>query len=253
MKKIIYPLCLCFLISAISSCSKQLDNYDAPSETVTGTVTDAITNMPMQTEVGSGGIRVRLDELSWSDNPTPFYFYAEQNGVFNNTKIFKGNYRISVEGPFVPLLQQDNTGAIIADKRMTKEIQGTTEADFTVEPLLTVKWVGEPVSNPDGTISVSIVVNRGTANPDFQNDVTDISLFINALPYVGNNNYDNRYSNLTSYSGTAGSSLMGQTITITTKGDSLPSKRDYYLRVGARTNYGLKQYNYTDVKKVTLP
>ena len=43
-----------------------------------------------------------------------------------------------------------------------------------------------------------------------------------------------------------------QVITLTTEG-KVPPKRSYWLRVGARTTYGLKQYNYTDIKKVTLP
>lgn len=253
MKKILYGALFSLIIGASSSCSKELDNAAAPAETLTGTVIDSTTDLPFQTEIGSGGIRIRLDELSWSDSPTPFYFYSKQDGTFNNTKIFKGNYRISAEGPFVPLLQTDNTGAIIADKRITTEIMGTATVNFTVEPILKVDWAGEPVVNTDGTISVGAKFNRGTNNPNFQNNVTDLVLFVNALPYVGNNNYDNRYSLQMSFSDTAGNAMAGQAITLTTKGGALPGKRDYYIRVGARTSFGLKQYNYTDVKKVALP
>ncbi len=252
MKKLLYFMLLCLVITAGNSCSKT-DNYGAPSETLTGNVIDSTTGKTLQTEIGSGGVRIRLDEMSYSATPTPFYFYAKQDGTFSNTKIFKGNYRITVEGPFVPLLQNDATGAIVVDKRVTMEVTGTTNVDFKVQPLLKVEWVGEPVLNSDGTVTASFKFSRGTTNTGFQNNISDVFMFINATQYVGNNNYDNRYSIQQSYSGIAGNTVAGQTITLTTKGGALPAKRSWFLRVGARTGYGLKQYNYTDVKTMVLP
>ena len=50
---------LCMMMTA--SCSLfQLDNYDAPSETLRGEVVDAATGEPVLTDQGSEGIRVRL-------------------------------------------------------------------------------------------------------------------------------------------------------------------------------------------------
>jgi len=80
-----------------------------------------------------------------------------------------------------------------------------------------------------------------------------VSLFVNSNKYVGNNNYDNRYTPKVTYDGTAGNDLVGQTITLTTAGGPLPGKREYFLRVGARISYGLNYYNYTDVKTVAVP
>lgn len=242
------------MVAAGQSCSKKADNYAAPAETLTGSVIDSTTGKTLQTEIGSGGVRIRLDEMSWSDNPTPYYFYAKQDGTFSNTKIFKGKYRITVEGPFVPLLQNSSSGAITVDQRVTMDVAGTANINFKVQPLLKVEWVGEPVINTDGTITTRVKLSRGTTNPSFQNDVSELTLFLNSSsPYVGNNNNDGRYYNQGTYSAAAGNALVGQTITLTTKGGALPGKRAYYLRVGARTNYGLKQFNYTDVKTVNVP
>jgi len=251
MKKLLYYAA--FILATVSmSCSK-LDNYPAPGATLTGSVVDAGGKNTVQTETGGGGTRIKLEEISWSDNPTPLYFNAMQDGSFNNTKLFAGTDRVSVEGAFVPLVQYDANGTIVVDKRQTVQLaNGDTHIDFSVEPFLRVEWVSNPVLNADSTITVQLKFTRGTSNPAFQNDVSDVFLYLNTVPYVGNNNYDNRYSRQVNYSGAAGNALLGQTITLTTPG-KLPPKRSYWLRVGARTTYGLKQYNYTDIKTIAAP
>lgn len=252
MRKLLYSF-VTLAVFATVSCSK-LDNFPQPSATLTGRVVDAGGGKTtIQTETGGGGTRVKLEEISWSDNPTPFYFYSMQDGTFNNTKLFASTNMISVEGAFVPLVQYDNAGTITVDKRQKVVLgSGAQNITFEVEPFLRVEWVSDPVVNADSTITVQARFSRGTGNPDFQNDVSDLFLYLNTVPNVGNNNYDNRYSRQVTYSGSAGNALLGQTIVLTTTG-KLPSKRSYWLRVGARTTYGLKQYNYTDIKKVTLP
>ena len=254
MKKILY--CLAFGLVAVvaSSCSK-IDNYAAPSNTLKGSTIDAGTNNTVQTEIGGGGTRVKLLETSYSSDPTPYYFQSMQDGTFNNTKIFAATYKVSVEGPFVPLVVTDNTGKVVSDQSQTVVIKGTntvTSLNFKVEPFLRIDWVGQPVFNADSTVTVQVKITRGTANPDYQLDITDINLYVSNTQYDGNNNYDPRYSKLTNYSGTTGTSLLGQTITITTTGGALP-QQDVYFRVGARINAGLDEYNYNTPVSVKYP
>ena len=80
-----------------------------------------------------------------------------------------------------------------------------------------------------------------------------VFLFVNNTKYLGDNNWDNRYSRAIVYSGTAGDNLLGTVISITTAGGSLPKGRNYYVRVGARTAYGLQLYNYNEPKIVSVP
>jgi len=251
MKKIFYYLSLGMILFTANSCFKT-DDYGAPSETLTGSIIDSVTGLPIQTEQGNG-IRIRLDELSWSSNPVPQYFWVMQNGNFNDTKLFTGYYRITpVDGPFVPLIQQDSNGDTIVNNSRMMEINGVTKVNFMVEPFLNVQWVGEPVVNADSTVTVNFKFTRGTTNPDWQFNVTDVYLFVSEVPYVGNSNFDSRYSTQVTYSGTAGNALLGQTITINTK--VMPGSRNYYIRVGARTADNVqKRYNYTDVKMVAIP
>lgn len=89
MKTIKYiSILLCLMLAA--SCSLfQLDNYDAPSETLRGEVVDVATGEPVLTDQGSEGIRVRLIETSWEGNVTPLDFYCRPDGTFQNTKLLK--------------------------------------------------------------------------------------------------------------------------------------------------------------------
>lgn len=257
MKNIIYYITVCMALISAGACSKT-DNYAAPDQTLRGKIIDAGTgkNVPGEVSGENGtGTRIELRELSWSDNPTPLYLATMQDGTYNNTKIFAGHYRISADGAFVPLVQ---TGANPVDKSKEVDVQGgITEVDFTVEPFLRIEWVGEPVLNANGTVSVQFIVTRGTNDPNYQLNVTDINLYVNRLPYVGSNgnSFDPRYSTRVSYTGTNGNDLLGQTLTFTTSGGALPTKRDWFVRVAARTtfpNLG-RPYNYNEVKKVSIP
>ena len=88
MKKFIY-LISCLALLGVS-CSK--DNYSEPEETFRGKFVDKETGEPFQTAIGNTGIRIRMMEYSWSDNPQPYDFYAKQDGTFQNTKVFAGEY-----------------------------------------------------------------------------------------------------------------------------------------------------------------
>ncbi|MEZ2339005.1 DUF3823 domain-containing protein [Mucilaginibacter sp. RCC_168] len=249
MKTIFYSIALSVLVAAGSSC-KKVDNYAAPDVTLKGVVTDAVTGKSVQTEQGSG-TRIKLMEISWSSNPTPFYISSFQDGTYNNTKLFAGKNVISAEGPFVPLVQVDNNGKTIVDKSQTVDVKDVTTVNFSVEPFLRIDWVGDPVVNADGTITISFKITRGTTDPNFQQDISDIAVFVNSNKYVGNNNYDNRYT--PKLSSSDASTSVGKTLSVTTIGGPLPGKREYFIRVGARISYGLNYYNYTDVKTVTVP
>ncbi|GAA4315197.1 DUF3823 domain-containing protein [Compostibacter hankyongensis] len=252
MRKIIYYAYAGMLLLATTACFKK-DDYSVPSETLTGSIIDSTTGMPIQTEQGSG-IRIKLDELSWSANPVPLYFWVKQDGTFNNSRLFPGHYRITpVDGPFVPLIRQDGNGDTTVNNSQTVDISGVTQVTFTVVPFLKVEWVGDPVVNPDSTVSVNIRFTRGTSDPAYQFNVTDAYLFVCEEPYIGNNNFNNKLSTQATYSGEAGNALLGQTITLRSKAP-LPAGRTWYLRVGARTADNIqKRYNYTDVKTVNMP
>lgn len=240
MRKIVYILSACLLTLTFGSCD--VDNYKEPKETLYGVVIDKNTGKGLQVDVTNDrGIRLKLMEYSWSDNPTPYYFLSMQDGTFNNTKIFKGDYGVTPQGPFVPVEERD------------VHIKGKVEMTWEVEPFLNVEWIGEPVVNSNGSITVQAKITRGTNHPDFQQNVIDIWLMINSSsPYVGEDNHDDRYT--FKLTGNEASDALGKVITLTTK-DSFSMNRDYYIRVGARidtTIEGAKRFNFNEAKTVKV-
>ena len=144
-------------------------------------------------------------------------------------------------GPFVP----------VAEKEV--EIKGKVELNWEVESFLHVEWVGEPVLNPNGSITAQVKVTRGTTNPAYQQRVTDIWLMINSsTPYVGEDNRDDRYT--AKLAGDEANNALDRVITMTTPG-SFSMERDYYIRVGARIDVnieGARRFNFNEPKEVKI-
>lgn len=247
MKTFRYLILSLASLAVLTACED--DNYDGPKETFTGSFTDKETGEPFQTANGNTGIRIRMMEYSYSDNPQPYDMYAVQDGTFKNTKVFKGDYGVTPEGAFVPLEEE-----II-------RIKGTVKKDYQVEPLLRVEWVGEPVLNADGTVDVQVRITRGTSNPDYQQDLAEAWLFVSETSYVGDYSYSQNYSTKLVASDLAGQ--LGQVITVRSgQPDGLSAiqrpfpeySRKYFLRFGARTTRqfsGVNRYNYTTIKEIT--
>lgn len=237
-RSIIYLILSVVCLAGFTSCES--DNYDGPEETFRGAFIDKETKKPFQTAIGNTGIRIRMMEYSWSDNPQPYDFNCMMDGTFNNNKIFAGNYGIIPEGAFVPLEEE------------IMDIKGTVEKTFEVEPLLRLEWIGEPKVNADGTAEVKVKITRGTDNPNYQQPIEEAWLFVSEISYVGDFSFSNRFS--TQLVGAAVSDILDKELTIRTKGQFPEYSRKFFLRVGARTTMkfsGTNRYNYTTVKEIT--
>ena len=247
MKSIKYIMYSFLLLTGIASC--QDDNYAPPAEAFKGSFVDAETGEPFQTAIGNTGTRITLMEYSWSDNPTPYYMYCMMDGHFNNNKVFKGQYGVKPEGAFVPMDEE-----II-------DMKGTVERNYEVEPFLRIAWVGEPVVNADSTVTVQVKITRGTTNPDFQQALAEVWLYVSETQYAGDFSYSPNYS---THLADVTLPVLGETVSITTGWPggigtgaqrSFPDyARKYFLRVGARIDKQVNStnvYNYTTVKEIT--
>jgi len=267
MKTIFYSIL--FLVTALSFNSCKIDNYSPPKETLKGTVTDVVTGDPVLTDQGSEGIRVRMRELSWTGTVVPdnFDFFCMKEGIFQDTKVFKGHYNVRIDGAFIPLVRLSIAGDTIADESKYIDIAGVTQADFKVQPFLKLEWIGDPVVS-GGKITANVRVTRAVSPADFKakiepmggyNDnflnVTDVRLFVSEVPYVGYRDWDNRYTTEIDYSDNSFDVLLGQTVTITTTG-VIPAGRTVFIRAGARINYAtenIKRHNYNAALRVDIP
>lgn len=271
MKNKSFYIVLLGLLSFTSCSLFEIDNKDVPAETLQGEVVDSETGEPVLTDQGSEGIRVRLTELSWGENVTPNPdFFCMPDGSFQHTKLFKGNYNIRIDGPFIPLLREDDRAVPLADETQTLTIQGTTKVRFEVQPFLRVEWIGEPIV-VNGKIKAQVRVTRAVSEDDFRAkiepmggynnsfvNVTDIQLFVSYSSTVGYRARDERWSSKIEYSGSAFSSLLGETITIESNG-TIPSGRAVFIRAAARINYdtpkgsGTRRWNYNAPVQLLIP
>ena len=133
MKKYIYLLLFSLPLLA-ASCSK--DNYDEPQETFRGKFIDKQTGEPFQTAIGNTGIRIRMMEYSWSDNPQPYDMNVKMDGTFNNTKVFKGEYGITPSGAFAAEFAEGGTVLAAGEVRaflVTLSAEGQSTAQYFVQ------------------------------------------------------------------------------------------------------------------------
>jgi hypothetical protein len=250
MKSIKYIALSFLFVAGLVSCSED-DNYPAPAETFTGSIVDAETGAPFQTAIGNTGVRIKMMEYSWSETPTPYYLNAMMDGRFNSNKIFKGQYGVTPEGAFVPVPEE------------LIDISGTVEKQYAVEPFLRVELVGEPVINDNGTATLQVKIDRGTAHPDYQQALAEAWLYVSETQYVGDFSYSPNFS--TKLAATTLPAL-GSTISITTGWPAgvgtgtqrtFPTySRKYFLRVGARINKQVNStnvYNYSNTVEITTP
>lgn len=255
MKNYIRSLYL-FALSFIMISCLSYDNYDAPNATLQGSVTDLNGN-PLYVESGDG-IRIKLMDYGWNDNPEEQYLKVKMDGTYINTKLFASTYDIVAEGPFIPLVQTDSKGNIIVDKTQKGvKVKGTTTINFSVEPFLKVAWEGEPTFE-NGIMTTNFKITRGTDDPNWQLELYDVALFVSTTQYVGENNYDDRIS-IKESDKTRATAMLNTVSSLTTKNTypMLPN-HTYYVRVGARINYSFGfgagyLYNYSESKKVIVP
>lgn len=257
---------------SFSSCSLfELDNYEEPKETIQGEVVDVETGEPVLTDQGSEGIRVTLTELSWGDNVdrNP-WFYAMPDGKFQNTKVFRGTYNVRIDGPFIPLVREDDRGVPLADETQTVDIAGVTKVKFEVQPFLKVEWVEDPII-VNGKVRAKVRVTRAVSEDDFRAkiepmggysnsflNVTDIQLFVSYSSSVGYRARDDRWSSQIEYSGSSFNALLGETVTIESAG-TLPAGKVVFVRAAARINYdtpkgsGIRRWNYNEPLQLMIP
>lgn len=239
MKKIILNILVIILILSVHSCTKY-DTYDEPDQTFTGQVIDKNTGQPIETE--TNGVRIKMEELSWSDAPTPWYIPSMQDGTFRNTKVFKGKYKVTpVEGAFYPI--------------EGKEVNidgGSTSLNFEVEPFLNVELLNVEVV--DQNITATFKLSRTSTG--FK--ITDAKLYLSNTALCNNGAFINvnkagqQLSPSIDLNPTPDATILANTYTLTATG--VDKGRTYSLRIGARSNDNVqKKYNYSSIVKVTVP
>ncbi|MEL7588839.1 MAG: DUF3823 domain-containing protein [Prolixibacteraceae bacterium] len=213
------------LALTLAGCN-ELDNYDAPSGGIHGSILDAATNeqvpLPVQ---GSSGVIINMFEQSSSATKS-IDFYAKENGTYENSQVFNGDYKVVVNGPFVQVAEN------------TVTIKGRTELNFTVVPYSRIKATASASGK-----SITITYNVTATSPDFT--ISEVYGYWNFAPGIDNsgNNYAEKVTSKFT-SGTWVFDLENSSVFKSNLYKIAGNGNKVYFRIGAKTN-GIINYSHT--------
>lgn len=244
----------CLMVFMLSSCGYfEYDNYEEPNSGIEGTVVDKKTNELYCSETANS-YKIEYYELSWEEaghaNTQARFFWGKADGTFTNTKIFAGEYRITLK-----------EGAFYAPdpEIVTLEKGEMTKLDYAVTPYARVNIDEITLS---GTKQNNLVIKYTVEDTQKEIDITNVDkgvytlseaqVFISSKsPNVGVNNTESKYTvrdvhKFTTYT-------PGTPITVTEKNvKNLPAGK-YWVRIGVRTNNPGKKYNFSRILEVVIP
>jgi len=234
MKKIIYILSVCFVILINFACT-EIDNYAEPKETFKGRFIDKTTGENFICETGN--LKVKLEELSWSDTPTPQEIPSKYDGTFQDTRLFAGHYRVTpFAGPFWPV------------EPIELDIKGVTERNFELTPYLKIKDMSHSLSGNTLTFKCKLEAPIKINLPR----IVEIKPFLNVSPYVGNGATINQYSdNKITIEQNWSDEIANTEYTITVP--NLLTGRTFYARLGAQVDDSYRGYNYSEIIEIKVP
>lgn len=246
MKKIIYSLLIGTAVVLGTSCMK-IDNLDAPDAHFYGKVIDSTTGKNIL--ASQGECRIRIYEKSYSENPAPQDIPLKQDGTFNNTKLFSGEYDVVPEGAWWPA----ETQRVSLDKKATQ--------DFTVTPYLQVLNLKHELKGKYLHLSCQIKAPVKEGLPK----VIEVRPYINNKQFCGSNACIGVYlqrGNQGEFREDYCKRLMKDWNEIEQEDGLSPvynfklemkAGYVYYVRVGAKVMDSFRNCNYSEIIKVEVP
>jgi hypothetical protein len=215
------------LVTVMTAC--EVDNYDAPDATLTGTVKDAITGKGLITEAPNG-FEIRYKQINpiYPDAPNR-QFWGKADGTYSYTKLFADSYDVSpINGAFVAV---DPQRVIVSSGK-------TATLDFTVTPYVSFENVSI-VKNGSDAITATFTLKKNAGS------IQDYRIFAtNKTPLVGANVTDAVGGNAVALS----ESELGSPIVVERTGFEAGT---YWVRIGARcSEAGSGRYNLTEVVEI---
>lgn len=261
MKNFLYNLLLGGTLTfGVASCM-EVDNFDAPSECLTGSIIDVTTGQNILADQAEA--RVRIWEKSYSLNPSPQDIPVKQDGAYNNTKLFAGTYDVVAEGPWWPV-----------DTLRNVPVGGKVTRNFEVTPYLKITDFSAILDGDtlrvEGRLAAPPIPSYNADRGDVMPQIMDVRCFISSIQFCGNANHLDAYYNLevnkvkktvinvrkawsNISDGVEGSD--GLTHSKDTYKFAVWAKPGYtfFVRMGARVDDTFQMYNYSDIVKIEVP
>jgi hypothetical protein len=242
MKKRLNIVWIPVILLALNSCEIfKIDNYEAPNASFHGTIKDAQTGEPVETDIQNGS-QIRAYELGWPTESAQTWV-IKQNGEFRNDLVFAAHYKIEfINGNFYPFT--------IDDLEIKK---GDNQHDFEVTPYLRLQNVS--IRKEGNRIVASFSVQGG--KPEVK--LSAIRLYAFTDIYVGEQvkfaTQGSDFSQTFSPAKEIDATTYTLSIDLDANGDLFKYARNYYFRVGALaavSGVGTVRYNYAPLVVIPL-
>ncbi len=260
--KLIFAAGLALL--AVSSC--QLDNYEQPDAALFGTVTDAQTGEIIPQDIGDQGSHICLWEIA-DEYPTPGRrtILFKTNGTYMDKNYFSGKYKIKLnetnfnaetavvryaDGTEVPAEVDYTDKKEENGLKWVVDVNGHTQVDIEAEP-----WCRVIVKDITFDQAKQRVVAQFEVECTSNDKLAEIGMFCDLNPHVSYsiNNFGDA-----SVKKKAVDRVLGEPETFTLKmplssfDKDKDSDKDYWIRVGARSDAKDARWNFAPAVKVHL-
>lgn len=241
----------------LTSCGYfEYDNYEAPNSGIEGQVIDSKTNELILGEAANS-YKIEYYEVSWEEaghtNTQSRFFWGKADGTFKNSKIFAGDYRITLK-----------EGAFYAPEPefVTLEKDKLTRLDYSVIPYARVKIDDiEITGTKQNNLIIKYTIEDTEKEINTENidkdlySLSESQVFISSKsPNVGITNSETKYTIRAKKEFTRGEDYTPGTpfqIRETNVRNLAPGK--YWVRIGVRTGNPYKRYNFSTIKEIIIP
>lgn len=236
MKNLISKVLLGIIILASAACTK-IDNYKGPDASFEGNL---ISSEGGNLLTSQGSSQIRLEQISWSDTPSPQEIPSKFDGTFKDSKLFKGTYKVIPKGgAFWPIYDT-----------VTVKIEGSTKHDFVVTPYLLIKNFTATLDGTNLTLKYDIEAPISAGLPT----ILETQPFINTTKLVGAGASIRDFSD--AYKQNINKEFADLTVpqrSFTIEIPNMIPGRKFFTRVGVRLNDSFKSYNFSDIIEIDVP
>jgi len=225
------------LVIALISC--EVDNYDEPNASISGSIKDiGAPGVSVQQDI-SGGSVITYREQGWNNKLFNQSMIFKCDGTYRNDLIFAATYDFLMrDGNYVPL---DTIKNVVIKP-------GVNAYDFTVQPYIRIQDVSIQKVGTE-------IIATFKINPTVNVNVKEINLYVHFNPSVG---FNINYGKLTVTQNVGSIVPVGTPFTLRLNLSSpdaistLKSGEQYYFRVGALIDVAQAKRNYAPAVKIQI-
>jgi hypothetical protein len=233
MKKLISRILVGVAILASSACTK-IDNYGGPNASFQGNIISSTGgNLP----TSSGSTQIKLQQIGYT---APQTIPSKFDGTFEDTKLFKGGYRVvPTGGAFWPVYDT-----------ITVNIDQGTKHDFTVTPYIVIKNFTATLSGTTLTLTYDIDAPVVAGLPT----IKDTQPYVNTTALVGAGASIQVFSDVNSV--TINKDFIDMSAADKSRTLTVPNLipgRTFFVRVGVRLNDSYNSSNFSNIIQIDVP